>query len=202
MTASDLKVSLQDLAWVALECGAVEVLDIAEHATGRFVGLCPRQQLECGGVGPGENVGLVNPAETVDRRTVELHTLVEHRLELGRRDRNRLELAEDVGEPQADEAHAALFDRAKDVFLFSRHEDSRWWHVACRNGERFPSVAGPSTQWKACGHPFTLRSQSSNNGENDGCEPVGRCGILPLDATCAERAPTTTDRGMHHGLPG
>ena len=62
------------------------------------------------GSGIGEHVALLDAAEPVDRRAVERHPVLERVLELGRADREALEVAEHVGEPQADEADAALFD--------------------------------------------------------------------------------------------
>ena len=66
--------------------------------------LGPRQQLEGVRVGPGEHVALLDAAEAVDGRAVEVHALLEGVLELGRGDGERLELAEHVGEPEPDEA--------------------------------------------------------------------------------------------------
>ncbi len=79
------------------------------------------QQLEGVGVGAGQHVALLHPAEAVDGRTVEVHALVEGALQLGRRDGERLELAEHVGEPEADEADAALLDGAQHVVLLAFH---------------------------------------------------------------------------------
>ena len=86
-----------------------------------LVALGPRQQLERAGVGPGEHVALLDAAEAVDGRTVELHALVEGVLELGRGDGERLQLAEHVGEPEPHEADPALLDRAQHVLHLSIH---------------------------------------------------------------------------------
>ena len=115
-----LEVAPQHLAGVALERGAVEVEDVAEDPRlGRGIG--PREQLEAVGVGPGEHVALLHPGEAVDRRAVERHALLEGVLQLGGADREALQLAEDVGEPQPHEADAALLDRAQDVVLLPFH---------------------------------------------------------------------------------
>ena len=63
----------QDLPGIALERESPDCLDVAEHARCRLLRVGPRQQLERGGVGPGQNVGLVDAAEPVYRGTVELH---------------------------------------------------------------------------------------------------------------------------------
>ena len=80
------------------------------------------QQLEGVRVGPGEHVGFLDPAVALDRRAVEGHALFEGGLELGRRDLDRLQKAEHVGEPEPHEAHAPLLDRAQDVLVLAFHE--------------------------------------------------------------------------------
>ena len=79
------------------------------------------QDLERLRVGLGEHVGLLHPAEAVDRRAVEGHPLVESVLQLGRRDGERLGRPEDVGEPELDEADAPLLDGPQHVFLLALH---------------------------------------------------------------------------------
>ena len=79
------------------------------------------QQLEGVGVGHGEHVALLDPGEAVDRRAVEGHALLEGVLQLGRGDGEALQLTEDVGEPQPDEADAALLDRSEHVVLLAFH---------------------------------------------------------------------------------
>ena len=111
------EVAAQDLPGVALERGPVQVHDVAEDGARGLVGRCPRQQFEGAGVGARQHVALLYPAEAVYRRAVELEALVEHGLQFGRGDRHRLVAAQDVGEPEADEAHAALLHCAKYVVL-------------------------------------------------------------------------------------
>ena len=81
----------------------------------------PRQDLERRGVGVGEHVGLVDAREALDRRAVEAEALGEGALDLGRGDRDRLERADDVGEPEPDELDAPLLDRAKNELLLAVH---------------------------------------------------------------------------------
>jgi len=87
--------------------------------------------------GAGEHVALLHPAEAVDGRAVELHALVEGVLELGGTDRERLQLTEDIGEPEADEAHAAFFDGSQDVVGLGLHgcHDGTRQHL-CRTVEQ------------------------------------------------------------------
>ena len=81
----------------------------------------PGQQLEGLGVGHGQHVALLDPAEPVDGRAVEGHALLEGVLELGRGDVEVLGRAEHVGEPQLDEADAALLDGPQHVVLLAFH---------------------------------------------------------------------------------
>ena len=73
------------------------------------------------GSGLGEHVGLVDPGEALDRRAVEADALGEGPLELGGRDRDRLEEAEHVGEPEPYETDVALLQRAEHELLLLVH---------------------------------------------------------------------------------
>ena len=110
-----LQVAAQHLARVALERRAVEVVDVAEHPGLGRLRVAPRQHLERVRVGDREDVALLDAAEAVDRRAVEGHAVLERVLQLGGADRKALQVAEHVGEPQADEAHAALLHRVQHV---------------------------------------------------------------------------------------
>ena len=99
----------------------------------------PRQHLERRRVGLGEHVGLVDPGEALDRRAVEADALVERALELGRRDRDRLEEAEHVGEPQPHEADVALLERPEHELLLLVHG------AESASGCRQLAAAGTST---------------------------------------------------------
>ena len=61
----------------------------------------------------------------LERRAVEPDAVLERRLELGDGDREALEQAEHVDEPEADEPHAALLDRAQHELFPSGHAEDR-----------------------------------------------------------------------------
>ncbi len=77
--------------------------------------VAPRQDLERVRIGDRQHVGFLDAGEPVDRRPVEGHPVTEGVLQLGGADGEALEVAEDVGEPQPDQAHAALLDAAQHV---------------------------------------------------------------------------------------
>jgi hypothetical protein len=66
-------------------------------------------------VGHGQHVRLLDGVEPGDARPVERHPLGERVLELVAADAERLELPEDVGEPEAHEADIALVAEREDV---------------------------------------------------------------------------------------
>ena len=124
---------------VALEGRAVEVGDVAEDPGHLRVVVVPGQQLERLGVGPGQDVGFLDPAEAVDGRAVEGHPLVERVLELGRGDVEPLRGPEHVGEPQLDEADAPLLDGPEHVVPLALHRTS----FACRRTPLFRRPVRP-----------------------------------------------------------
>ena len=115
--------ALEHVAGVGVRRAAVGHEDVAEHPPGARALPAPRQHLEGARVGLGEHVGLVDPGEALDRRTVEPDALGEGTLELCRGDRHRLEHAEHVGEPQPDEPDVTLFDRAQHELRLLVHAD-------------------------------------------------------------------------------
>ena len=126
-----LELAPEHLARVALEGRAVEVGDVAERPGRRSLRTAAEgQDLEGLRVRVGEDVALLDPAEAVDRRAVEGHPLVEGVLELGRRDREGLRDAEDVGEPELDELDAPLFDGPQHVLTLALHRRAS----SCRLG--------------------------------------------------------------------
>ena len=107
---------LQDPARVALVGAAAGDADVAEHARDRVLVLgAPGDQGEGRGIGHGDHVRLLDRVEAGDRGAVEAHAAVEGVLELGGVDREALQLAEHVGEPEADEADVVLLDDLDDV---------------------------------------------------------------------------------------
>ncbi len=112
---------LQHVPGVGDARGAVGQGQVAEHPGGARALAAPRQHLEGGGVGLGQHVGLVDPGEALDDRAVEADALGEGALELGRGDRDGLQGAEHVGEPEPDEPDVALFDGAEDELLLTVH---------------------------------------------------------------------------------
>ena len=95
--------------------------DVAEHAGGGIDLATPGQDLERGGVRMREHVGLVRAGESLDRRPVETESFGECALHLGRRDRDRFEGSDHVGEPESDELDAPLFDGAKNEVALLVH---------------------------------------------------------------------------------
>ncbi len=137
--AGPVEVALEHLAGVALERASRRGWR-CRRTSGRpgRRGIDPRQQLEAVGIGPGQHVALLHPGEPVDRRSVEGHALGEGVLELGGGDGERLELAEDVGEPEPDEADTTLLHRPQHVVLLALHADSFPCRTT-RNRTRWPS---------------------------------------------------------------
>src|SRR5262249_22871772 len=119
-----LEVAFEHVARVTLERFTVEPVDVAEHARHGGVLTAPGDDLERSRVGLGEHVGFLHARVALDRRTVEGHALLERAFELGRCDREALELAEHVGEPEPNEADATLLDGAQHVVERSLHATS------------------------------------------------------------------------------
>src|SRR5207245_10447506 len=92
---------------------AVGLQDVAEHPRALpAAATLEREDLERGGVRHGDHVRLVDPGEALDRRAVEADALLEGRLQFGRRDADRFQGAQDVGEPEPDEPDGTLFQTA------------------------------------------------------------------------------------------
>src|SRR5204862_2168467 len=97
-------------AGVALVWLSARDPDVAEHPAGRLLDRAPGNDGEGARVGHRDHVRLLDRVEAGDRRAVEPHPALERVLELLGVDREALELAEDVGEPQPDEADVAVLD--------------------------------------------------------------------------------------------
>jgi hypothetical protein len=161
-----VEVALQHEARVTLERVAREVLHVAEHARRGRVLAAPRHDVEGVGVGHREHVRLLDPAVALDGRAVEAHALLERPLELRRRDREALERAQHVGEPEADEPHPPFLDGAHHVVELAFHPSSltaRW------RGDSGRPV------------PFTLRSHKGN-GRETAAWLGAACTALPASA--------------------
>ena len=128
--------ALEDVAGIGDGGLPVGRRDVAEHARRRVDLAAPRQDLERRRVGMGEQVRLVRAGEALDRRAVEAEPLAERPLDLGGRDRDRLQGADDVGEPQADELDAPLLDRAQNEvtllvhLILSRPSGPAYWALS------------------------------------------------------------------------
>jgi hypothetical protein len=104
------------VARVTLVRAALRGLDVREHPRdARSVLRPPGQHVERGGIGHRDHVRLLDGVEAGDRRAVEAHAALEGVVELLGGDREGLELPEDVGEPEADEADRSFRDERLDV---------------------------------------------------------------------------------------
>ena len=124
------------VARVALVGLAARPEHVAEQA--RDVALvivgAPRKQRIGVGVGHRDHVGLLDRVEPCDRRAVEAHALLERSLHLLASDREALELAQDVREPESDELDAVLLDPRQHVAgaalrVVRSGVAIRWWYL-------------------------------------------------------------------------
>ena len=112
---SALEGAAQHVARIALIGGALGRDHIAEHPSDPLLLRPPRQDRERRGVGHRDHVRLLDRVEARDRGPVEAHPGFERVIQLGGVDRERLQLPEDVGEPEADEADLTLGDDRLDI---------------------------------------------------------------------------------------
>ena len=111
---------LEDVAGIALVGRAVRLDDVADHPADlgaervAVVVDGPRHDLERRGIGDRDHVRLLDPVEPGDRRAVEAHAVVERALHLAGRDRERLEVAFEIGEPEEDVLDALVLDPLQD----------------------------------------------------------------------------------------
>jgi hypothetical protein len=176
--AGPVEVAAQHPAGVALEGGAVDVGDVAEHPCGCAVGVRPGQQLEAVGIGAGENVALLDAAEAVDGGAVEAHPLDEGALQLGGRDGEALQLAEHVGEPEPDEPDPSLLDGAEHVVTLAFHGGA--------HDDRLAPTATPGS-WS--------RSHSVHTREKAGKLAPESVAAVPPSAGSGGHVPPTLPRG-------
>ncbi len=164
-------------------------MDVAEHARHRGVVSSPRQDLEAVEVGHREHVGFLDPAVALDGGAVEAHALVEGGLELDGGDGERLEDAEDVGEPEAHEAHPSLLDGSEHVLQLVFHCGAPRLSGFCLCGHRCRAPAStaaplrrvvqvydPATAGRAGGRPV---HRAFTHGQRPGNRRPGCC-IVPV----------------------
>ena len=101
---------LQHIAGIALVGGAVGILDVADHPRDRPVGGPPGDDLEGRGIGHGDHVALLDPAETRDGGAVEPHPLFHPLFQFVGGDAEDLLDPEDIGKPELDETDVFLLD--------------------------------------------------------------------------------------------
>ena len=119
--AGPLEGPSQRMTRITFEGCAVQVGDVAEDPGHRRVVVVPRQQLERLGVGSGQDVSFLHPAEAVDGGAVEGHPLVEGILQFGRGDVESLGSPEHIGKPQLDEPDASFLDGTEHVVALALH---------------------------------------------------------------------------------
>ena len=131
-----LQRAAQHVARVALVRGPLGRDHVAEHPPHALLLRAPRQHRERARVGHRDHVRLLDRVEARDRGPVEAHAGLERVVQLGGVDRERLQLPEDVGEPEADEADLALRDDRLHVLRRLR----QLGHPAAPY--RWPAIAG------------------------------------------------------------
>ena len=134
----------QHVARVALVGLALGRQDVAEHPADALLLGPPGQHRERRRVRHGDHVGLLDRVEAGDRGAVEAHPALEGVVELGGVDRERLQLAQDVGEPEPDEADLALLDERLDVGRGLGLVGHRRQLASSRPGARWPRCAQPA----------------------------------------------------------
>ena len=77
------------------------------------------------GSGSRDHVRLGHPREAFDGGAVEADALLEGAFELGGGDGHGFEVAQNIGEPETDEANVPLFERPKHEFLLAIHTGER-----------------------------------------------------------------------------
>ena len=112
-----LEGALQCPARTAFVRGAVRVHDVAEHTRNGAVARPPGDELEGRGVRLGDHVALVDAGKALDGRPVEAHALLQTLVELGWGDVEALEPAQNIGEPELNEADILLFDNLEYILF-------------------------------------------------------------------------------------
>jgi hypothetical protein len=171
--------ALQRVARVGRERGAVGLAHRAEHPPDHAV--APRQQRERRRVRVGDDVALAAARGALEAGAVQADPVLQRLLQLGGRDGQRLEDAEDVDEPEADEAHAALLDRAQHVCIPGTHADRRRWQRGA------PSTSAPGSELvrPRVESPSSSRNKPVAGGKRSALMVTGAC---PASRPCAPTA--------------
>ena len=69
-----------------------------------------------------EHIGILQARKPVDRRAVKADTLFKRDFDIGRRNGDIFQIAENIGEPQSQKANVALFNLLDDILLRINHE--------------------------------------------------------------------------------
>jgi len=111
-----LERATEHVARVAFVRLAVRRDDVADHPADLRLTLSRRHQAVGRRVGDRNHVRLLDRVEAGDRRAVEAHAVVQRALDLRWRDREALQVALDVGEPEEDVLDALLLHLLDDLF--------------------------------------------------------------------------------------
>ena len=112
---------LEDISRVALEGGAVGLIDVADK-TGFFDAavLLPRKQCVCCDIWSQDHIGLFYTREPFYRRSVKGNAVGERFFRLNLRDCDVFDLSLNIGELKADELHVVVFnpfEHVRDLFF-------------------------------------------------------------------------------------
>ena len=105
--------ALEHMPRIGIRRRAVGHQDVAEHTSYTWALATPRQHLERAGIRLDQHVGFNDASKALDRGAIETNTFSEGTFKFGGSNRNRLEHAEHIGEPQPNESNISLFDRAQ-----------------------------------------------------------------------------------------
>ena len=112
----------EHMARIARSRRPVRRAQIAEHARHAVVARTPRQHLEGRRVGMHEHIGILQARKPVDGRAIEADAFFKRDFNIGGRNGDVFQIAENIGEPQSQKANVALFDLLDDILLRINHE--------------------------------------------------------------------------------
>ena len=128
-----LEHTAQTLARIAGKRLAVRRAHVAEDAGDPVMAGAPGQDLERGGIGEREHIGLVGRGKALDGRAVETDALFECDLEVLWRDCEALKPTENIGKPKANEANIAFLDCAEHEVDVLLQVHGKPFHAVCAN---------------------------------------------------------------------